>query len=125
MHGRDDLFYLIGHQGDDIQIREEINKIEDVNKKDDSGLSYLHVAAINYNVSAAELLLKKGADPNSVDNRGRTPLSYAIGKKNSNVVKIVELLLEYGADLDYKAGERTIRETIKMFQNTELLRFIE
>jgi len=125
MHGRDDIFYMIGHHPDDAQQRERLNMIEDPNITDDDGLSYLHVAAINYNVGAAEVLLKKGADPNIIDNRGRTPLSYAIGRKNPNLVKLVQLLLDYGADLDYKSGERTIRETIKMFQNSELIRFVE
>ena len=61
----------------DEQLIEKLNKIEDPNKTEDSGLSYLHVAAINYKIGTAEVLLKKGANPNCVDNRGKTPLSYA------------------------------------------------
>lgn len=125
MYGRDEIFYMIGHQPDDVRLKEELNKIEDPNIVDNSGLSYLQVAAINYKLNAVEILLKKGADPNCIDKRGRTPLSYTIGRKNPNVVKIVQLLINYGADLDYKVGERTIRETIKMFQNSELARFVE
>jgi ankyrin repeat protein len=44
-----------------------------------------------------KLLLEKGAELESKDNNGRTPLSYAAGKGREAVVK---LLLEKGAELE-------------------------
>lgn len=124
-YGRDDLFYMIGHEDNSEKIKSALNSIENVNKSDDGGLSYLHVAVINDKVDIVEMLLQKGANSNCVDNKGRTPLSYAIGRKLPNRIKIIQLLLNNGADLDFKTGERTIRETIAMFQDPELTKFIE
>ena len=76
-------------------------------------------------MGVARLLLEKGADPNCVDRNGSTPLSYAIGKRHSNLIEMVQVLLDYGADLDYKRKDRTIRDTIRMFQDSELERFVE
>ena len=125
MRGRDELFYKIGHDSDNELLWEAVSKAEYPNKSDDSGLTCLHVAAMNYKVGAAEILLKKGADPNCVDNTGMTPLSYAIGRKKSNRVQMVQMLLDYGADLDYKRKDKTIRETIKMIQNPDLMQFVD
>ncbi|GLB29818.1 hypothetical protein LAD12857_17410 [Lacrimispora amygdalina] len=123
--GRDDLFYMIGHQVSFEKVKLLLDAIENVDKSDAGGLSYLHVAAINDRVDIVELLLQRGANPNYIDSKGRTPLSYVIGRKLPNRIKIVQLLLEYGADLDFKTGERTIRETIAMFQDPELMKIIE
>ena len=124
MYGRDEMFYKIGHDQDDDLLCEAISGIENPQKADDKGLTYLHIAALHYQVRAVEALLKMGANPNCVDNRGKTPLSYAIGSKNPNLVKTVQLLLDYGADLDAKCGDQTIRETIKTFVDSDLKRFV-
>lgn len=124
-NGRDEVFWKIGHDPDDEQLREAVSKVENPNKADNGGMTYLHAAATNRKVGAAEALLKKGADPNCVDNRGNTPLSNAIGRKHPDNAKIVQLLLDYGADLDAKCGGSTIRETIKMFNDPDLMRFVE
>jgi ankyrin repeat protein len=49
-----------------------------------------------------KLLLKKGADVESKDSRGRTPLSWAAEKGHEEVM---ELLLEKGADVESKDTE--------------------
>jgi ankyrin len=123
-HSRDDLFYMISHQVSFEKFKVLIDTMENVDKSDAGGLSYLHVAAINDRVDIVQILLQRGAYPNCVDSKGRTPLSYVIGRKLPNRIKIVQLLLEHGADLDFKTGERTIGETITMFQDPELMRII-
>ena len=55
---------------------------------------------INYNV--IEYLLKNGADPNLVCPTERTNLSKAVIRTSS---KCVKLLLEYGADVNYRNTE--------------------
>ncbi len=52
--------------------------------------------------STAEILLKKGANPNFVDEKGMPLLSSAICKENS----LTELLLKYGANLDGVEGQK-------------------
>ena len=49
-----------------------------------------------------KLLLEKGADLESKDNNGRTPLTWVVEKRNKAVVK---LLLKKGANLKSKDKE--------------------
>ncbi len=63
----------------------------------------------------AELLLRSGADVDAADNHGHTPLTTAAANGHS---KIVELLLDYGADPNQSENTKspltfTIRELIK------------
>lgn len=124
-YGRDKIFDMITSNIDDEVIMEELDQTDDVNHTDKWGLSYLHVAVLNFRRPIVELLLKKGARVDPVDHRGNTPLSYAIGKKNKEAPSIIKVLLEYGANLDFKIGEYTIRETIIMFNDPELMQFIK
>lgn len=124
-NGRDEVFYRLGNEPDDEKLVKLASHVEDPNKADNDGLTYLHVAASDYKVNAAEALLKRGANPNCVDDRGHTPLSYAIGSMHPNCAKMVEVLIQYGADLDFDLGEMTIRETIISFEDPELMRFVE
>jgi ankyrin repeat protein len=49
------------------------------------------------NIELVKLLLEYGADVNSKDDDGYTPLSIACKYKNTELVK---LLIEHGADID-------------------------
>ena len=123
--GRDEIFHRIAHDPDDDLLLDAISSIKNPNEADNEGQTYLHFAALHFKVKAVEALLKIGADPNITNKRGTVPLSCAIGRKNPNRVKVVQLLLDYGADLDAKCGEKTIRETIKMFEDSDLQCFVE
>ncbi|WP_264338328.1 ankyrin repeat domain-containing protein [Wolbachia endosymbiont (group A) of Cheilosia soror] len=57
----------------------------------------LHDAAKHGHTQVVEILLKKGADVNIRDREGKTPLDYAI-HYNYKHPKLIELLLDYGAD---------------------------
>ncbi len=59
------------------------------------GWTALHSAAQHDNLAIVELLLKYGANPNSVDYRGETPLHSAA---QCNNLPAVELLLKHGAN---------------------------
>ena len=47
MYGRDELFSRIAHDPDDELLWKAIENAENINRADDSGLTYLHVATIN------------------------------------------------------------------------------
>ena len=50
---------------------------EDVNQRDEKGLTALHWAAALISTKTAALLIERGADVNARDNKGRTPLQWA------------------------------------------------
>ncbi|KAL7303046.1 hypothetical protein TKK_0004264 [Trichogramma kaykai] len=57
-----------------------------VNARDEDGDTPLHVALQRYNIKTAELLLKRGADPNLGNEKGATPLHYI--SANDDVTKM-------------------------------------
>ena len=75
-------------------FRRFISEKSDVNAIDRNGLTPLHRAASNGNLSAVLILIKHGADLNKRDNVGTTPLHSATQGKDSN---IVEELIKNGA----------------------------
>ena len=70
----------------------------DINAKNDSGQTTLHIAARNGYKDVAELLIDEGADINAKDNDGHTPLYIAV----NNNYKVAELLINKGADSSIK-----------------------
>ncbi|KAH3766778.1 Serine/threonine-protein phosphatase 6 regulatory ankyrin repeat subunit B [Pelomyxa schiedti] len=70
--------------------------------RDKENKTALHFAIENRSFETAELLLQKGAEPNTVDNQGQTPLQFAC--KNS-MDDMVELLLEHHADPNIKDAQ--------------------
>jgi ankyrin repeat protein len=68
---------------------------KDVNLRDTSGETALHMCVRNGNMEITRELLGSRADPNAQDNILETPLFWAIRDQNNN---IVQLLLEFSAD---------------------------
>jgi ankyrin repeat protein len=68
-----------------------------IDAANNAGRVALHLALRRSCVSAVELLLYHGADPNKVDYQRRSPLYYAM--KSCRSSEMVTLLLEHGADL--------------------------
>jgi len=60
-----------------------------------AGMTPLHMAALNNEHGAVQLLLAKGADPNAQDDLGATPLHYAA---KHGALDVVLLLLGSGAN---------------------------
>eukprot|EP00941_MAST-03F_sp_MAST-3F-sp1_P006262 g6262.t1 len=56
--------------------------------------SLLHAAALSGRIGHCELLIRRGADVNAVDESGRSPLHIAVA---SGADTVVELLIEHGA----------------------------
>ena len=76
-----------------------LSKNVDVNVHVDRGFTALHLAAETGNFDIAELLLKNGAEVDSMDMFGATPLMRC---KHSAPLSIFRLLASYGADPQIK-----------------------
>lgn len=120
--GRDEICWKISHDEESPELLKEIEKLASVDYRDYEGVTYLHFAALNHKLEIIKLLLKKGADPNCKDYRGRFAIIWALGIKNKKNPEILKLFLEYGLDLDIKKENDglTIRETILSFELPEL-----
>ena len=120
--GRDEICWKISHDEESPELLKEIEELPSVDFRDYEGVTYLHFAALNHKLEIIKLLLKKGADPNNKDNRGRFAIIWALGMKNEKNPEILKLFLEYGLDLDIKKENDglTIRETILSFELPQL-----
>ena len=96
-------------KGDLLELENILKSIciDEINEKE-SGLwiSSLTLAVLAVQVGSVELLLKYGADPDSVDKKGKTPLFY-VGEKQpvkhdsiEKRIEIAQLLLNYKADVN-------------------------
>ncbi len=84
----------------------------DVNARDGTGWTALHLTAMMARTEAAEVLLNHGADPNAKNNIGNTPLHTAVGLQVDHLDEamaflfecvhrsVAELLLQNGADVN-------------------------
>jgi cytohesin len=68
-----------------------------VNARDRSGATPLHIAALKGSLAVAEVLVSRGADVNARDGDGLTPLHDAALSGHADVAA---LLLDHGADRD-------------------------
>lgn len=117
--GRNEIFWEIGN-GENPELIEAIRKLNDVELKDDKGLTYLHVAACNHRLQIVQLLLEKGANPNCEDKRGACPVLMALGRKDENNPEILRSFLNHGLDLQKVIHGMTVKETILSFEDLEL-----
>lgn len=120
--GRDEICWRISHEEETLELLKVIKDLPSVNYRDYEGVTYLHFAALNHKLEIIKLLLKKGADPNCKDYKGRFAIIWALGRKNEKNPEILKLFLEYGLDLDIKKENDglTIRETILSFELPQL-----
>ena len=82
-------------RGDKDAIEHLFSNNSQINRKDDEGLTPLHISVMHGNVQIVEMMIKRGAVINAVDNYGRTPLYYAALYMKPD---IAELLLKNGAN---------------------------
>ncbi len=119
MYNRDEIFFRLGIEKSE-ELLQKIRCAENPDFQDDIGFSYLHRACQTHYLEAIEALLKMGANPNINDNSGHSPILDAIGSINENNNAILELMLEYGLDLDKMEGEMTLKELIESFDDDEM-----
>ncbi len=93
-----------------------------INAQDSQGKTALHWAVSDAHMSSdvAKVLLQSGADPNITDNRGWTPVHWAL---NYNRDDLVLLLGEFGADMDvaYEDGHTPLHHAWSNLELTKLL----
>lgn len=91
-------------------------KIEDLSLRDKNGWTPLHCAARQRHYDICELLLKKGASPNSQNGTLTSPFTYAIRNElTPRLEEILGLMLKRGADIEMrnKWGETPLHNTCK------------
>ncbi|KAJ3125939.1 hypothetical protein HK098_008019 [Nowakowskiella sp. JEL0407] len=102
--------------------KSNISKQMAVNVVDDNLATPLHHAASLGNIEIVEMLLDKGANPNSGDNTGRTPLFIAACDNQPDVVK---LLVKRGADIDLGNKDRVTALASALFrENLEMVQLL-
>ncbi|EXJ68613.1 uncharacterized protein A1O5_08407 [Cladophialophora psammophila CBS 110553] len=72
-----------------------------VRMRDKQGLTPLHLAASLGRTRAVELLLRRGAEVDAVDNNDQTPLHWAL-QSGSVSPRLAEMLIKAGADVNAK-----------------------
>ena len=77
-----------------------IEKLPDLNIKDERGIPILILAITQGSYKIAELLIEKGADINIIDDvQRRTPLMHAL---SDGVVSLSKCLIKNGADINFE-----------------------
>ena len=86
------------------KINELINSSDDINVKGKNGDNLLMLAAaFNNNPNTIKALIRAGADVNSVNSRGWTPLMSALANDANSNPQIIKILIEAGADINAKS----------------------
>lgn len=124
MFNRDDMFFRLGVEKSDALL-DKIKNIKNPNFQDDNGTSYLHIACQNYYLAAIKMLLEAGANPNINDKKGFSPILEAIGTINEKNNDILELMLQYGLDLDKMEGDMSLKKVIESFGDNELNKIVK
>lgn len=123
MYNRDEIFFRLGLEKSE-DLLQKIRCAANPNFQDDTGVSYLHRACQAHYLEAVEVLLQMGANPNINDKEGHSPISEAVGSIDENNNAILELMLEYGLDLNKTEGEMTLKEMIESFDDADMNRII-
>ena len=76
----------------------------DVNAKDSSGDTPLHMAAEKFGTTACEVLLAHGANVNTQNAIGNTPLHRAVLRSDEQAVNVVQLLVSNGANVNVRSN---------------------
>jgi ankyrin repeat protein len=77
----------------------------DVDARDSAQQTPLHAAVQRGSVDLVLMLIERGADPSATDEYGKSPLHYAAASDSASA-KIVQLLMERGANVDIRDNEQ-------------------
>jgi ankyrin repeat protein len=107
-----------------------VGRCAEVNAQDMYGNTPLHCASYNGRPKIFQLLLAQGANAHAEDNRGRNPLhrmmsEYIGGIDTQDVLKVTELLLEQGVDVNVLDMNREtplhVASSLRLLENIRLL----
>ncbi|KAK6169341.1 hypothetical protein SNE40_020414 [Patella caerulea] len=79
-----------------------INKMENLDIRDDDGSTFVHLAVVYCSSKVLESLLERGADTNSINQLGETPLHIAAKTNNAEAAKV---LIEKGCNVNSKCPD--------------------
>lgn len=103
MHKEVEKLHLLILNREEKKAKEYIENNEiDIENKMENGYSYLHCAVQANLLSMIEFLLDKGANINAQDIYGKTPVMLALSTDRSEESKIINYLLNCGADPSIK-----------------------
>ncbi len=97
-----------------IEVIPELSPVLDI--PDKNGKTALHYAAERGDSKTVEALIDKGADPNALDNQGKTPVAYVpknaagVKRKLNNAVYEYSLRIFEIANIDQRRDERYAKE---------------
>jgi ankyrin repeat protein len=98
---------------------------EDCDAKDSEGFTPLHLAAQQDSLDAARHLLQSGAEVDSTNAYGNTPLFVAVFN-SQGYGEMIELLRAHGADPHHaNAQGRTPLGLARLIANTDVAQFFE
>ena len=98
-----------------------MKKVE-VDEQNMHGWTPLMIVVAQQHEKAAEILLKKGANPNSCNTMGRNSLMFAARYANKT---LIELLINYGADPNLnESNDPGILSTAAISGNMEIVKII-
>lgn len=122
--GRSALLHAVIDNLEDIVII-LIRNGADINIKDKMGYTPLHYASQNHLIKIGEMLLENGAKVDLIDSHGNTPLFRAVFNSRERG-EIIELLLSYGANKDYKNNhDVSPYDLAKTIGNYDVIKFFE
>lgn len=104
-----------------FQLLDDVKNIKNPNFCDTEGCSYLHLACLRNNIQVVKVLLELGANPNIRNCNGEIPaLLLNITPVDVNL-EILELMLQYGLDLNTRFsaayGHMTLKEMFDRWWN--------
>jgi ankyrin repeat protein len=108
---------LASAAGHENVVSELLRLGANVNYKDNAGLSAISWSALRIKNKVAKLLLVWNADINTHDNNGNTPLMYAVGTHNIELLKMLALK---GADLDVKSRPQKMTPLLIAVKNDDM-----
>lgn len=82
-----------------------IDEGANIHSKNTRGETYLHCAVFHNEIDIAELLIKSGIDVNSTKKGNLTPLHIAAIANYTDMTEMVNLLINYGAELDARSSD--------------------
>jgi len=102
------MLHLAAEYDDNVEVAKVLISMgANVNAKEQSGLSPLHLAVTYGNVKVAEILISNGANVNAKEDNGFTPLHIAAVAKNTAAgrnIEIAKILISNKADVNARGN---------------------